>query len=103
MAALQGVDKGVRVVLLDLRSVPALDATVGLESAFERLNRAGVFVVIGGAQPQPLRTMARAGWTDRKGRLAVYRTFEHAVEEVRRRPSSRPESGARPTGWKGGP
>ena len=74
------------MVLLDLRSVPALDATglVGLESAFERLNRAGVLVVIGGAQPQPLRTMARAGWTDRRGRVAVYGSFERAVEEVRK-------------------
>jgi SulP family sulfate permease len=86
MAALEEVDKGVRVVLLDLRSVPALDATglVGLESAFERLQRAGVLVVIGGAQPQPLRAMARAGWSDRRGRVAVYRSFERAVDEVRR-------------------
>jgi len=84
MAALQSVDKAVRVVILDLRSVPMLDATglVGLESAFERLNRAGVLVVIGGAQPQPLRTMARAGWGDRKGRITVYGSFDRAVEEV---------------------
>jgi SulP family sulfate permease len=86
MAALEEVDKGVRVVLLDVRSVPALDATglVGLESAFERLHRAEVLVVIGGARAQPLRVMARAGWTDRKGRVAVYGSFERAVEAVRR-------------------
>ena len=86
MAALQSVDKGVRLVILDLRSVPALDATglVGLESAFERLHRGGVMVVLGGVQQQPLRAMARAGWTDRKGRVAVYGSFEHAVEEVRK-------------------
>lgn len=86
MAALQTVDKAVRVVILDVRSVPALDATglVGLESAFERLNRAGVMVVIGGARPQPLRAMARAGWSDRKGRVSVYGSFERAVEEVRK-------------------
>ena len=85
MAALQSVDKGVRVVILDLRSVPMLDATglVGLESAFERLHRSGVLVVIGGAQPQPLRAMARAGWSDRKGRISVYGSFDRAVEEVR--------------------
>ena len=49
--------------------VPVLDATglVGLESAFERLHRAGVLVVIGGAQPQPLRAMARAGWARPQG------------------------------------
>jgi SulP family sulfate permease len=86
MAALQAVDKAVRVVILDLRSVPALDATglVGLESAFERLHRSDVMVVLGGVQPQPLRAMARAGWADRKGRIAVYSDFERAVEEVRK-------------------
>jgi SulP family sulfate permease len=86
MAALQSVDKAVRVVILDLRSVPALDATglVGLESAFERLHRASVLVVIGGVQPQPLRAMARAGWGDRKGKIAVYSSFERAVDEVRK-------------------
>jgi sulfate permease, SulP family len=86
MAALEEVDKGVRVVLLDLRSVPALDATalVGLESAFERLQRAKVLVVIGGARPQPLRAMARAGWSGRHGRVAVYGSFDRAVEEVRK-------------------
>jgi sulfate permease, SulP family len=86
MAALQSVDKAVRVVILDLRSVPALDATglVGLESAFERLHRGNVLVVIGGVQPQPLRAMARAGWGDRKGRIAVYSSFERAVDEVRK-------------------
>ena len=41
-------------------------------------------VVLAGVQPQPLRAMARAGWTDRKGRVAVYSSFEHAVEEVRK-------------------
>jgi SulP family sulfate permease len=86
MAALGAVDRSVRVVLLDLRSVPALDATglVGLESAFERLHRNGVLVVLGGVQPQPLRAMARAGWSDRRGRVAVFRTFDRAVDEVRR-------------------
>ena len=86
MAALHTVDKGVRVVILDLRAVPMLDATglVGLESAFERLHRDDVMVVVGGAQPQPLRAMARAGWQDRKGRIAVFGSFERAVEEVRK-------------------
>jgi SulP family sulfate permease len=86
MAALSAVDRGVRVVILDLRAVPLLDATglTALESAFERLDRASVLVVIGGAQAQPLRAMARAGWHDRKGRVMVYGTFERAVEEVRK-------------------
>jgi SulP family sulfate permease len=86
MAALKMVDAGVRVVILDLRSVPAMDATalVGLESAFERLHRDQVFVILAGVQAQPLRVMARAGWRDRHGRLAIYRTFERAVDEARK-------------------
>jgi hypothetical protein len=28
--------------------------------------------------------MARAGWGDRKGRIAIYGTFERAVDEVRK-------------------
>jgi SulP family sulfate permease len=86
MAALKVVDAGVRVVILDLRSVPAMDATalVGLESAFERLHRDHVFVILAGVQAQPLRVMARAGWRDRHGRLAIYRTFERAIDEARK-------------------
>ncbi|HKC14172.1 MAG TPA: C4-dicarboxylic acid transporter DauA [Vicinamibacteria bacterium] len=86
MAALKQVDAGVRVVILDLRSVPVMDATalVGLESAFERLHRGQIFVMLAGVQAQPLRVMARAGWRDRHGRLAIYRTFERAVDEARK-------------------
>jgi SulP family sulfate permease len=86
MEALEEVDKTVRVVILDLRAVPVLDATalVGLESAFERLHRGQVFVVLAGVQPQPLRTMARAGWRGRHGRLAIYRSFDRALTEVRK-------------------
>ena len=79
-------NKGVRVVILDLRSVPAMDVTglVALESAFERLDRAQVFVVLAGVQPQPLRVMARAGWRGRHGKIAIYRSFERAIEQVRK-------------------
>jgi SulP family sulfate permease len=86
MSALEEVDKSVRVVILDLRAVPSLDATalVGLESAFERLHRAGVFVILAGVQPAPLRVMARAGWRERHGRVAIYRSFERAIEQARK-------------------
>jgi SulP family sulfate permease len=85
MSALETVNPGVRVVLLDLRAVPAMDATaiVNLESAFERLHRHDVLIVLGGVQPQPLRAMARAGWRGRKGRLAIYRSWDKAVGEIR--------------------
>jgi SulP family sulfate permease len=86
MSALKVANGGVRVVILDLRSVPVLDMTglVALESAFEKLNRSGVLVVIGGVQSQPLRVMARAGWRGRHGKLAIYRSFDRAIDEVRK-------------------
>ena len=70
----------------DPRAVPTLDATalVGLESAFDRLARGQVFVMLGGVQQEPLRAMARAGWRDRRGRVAIYRSFERAVDEARK-------------------
>jgi SulP family sulfate permease len=86
MSALKLANGGVRVVILDLRSVPVLDMTglVALESAFEKLNRSGVLVVIGGVQAQPMQTMARAGWRDRHGKLAIYGSFDRAIDEVRK-------------------
>lgn len=71
----------VRVVVLDVRAVPAIDATgmVALESLIARLNGDGIKVVLAGVQPQPLRAMARARWRSRKGRLRIFRSFERAV------------------------
>ena len=86
MQALGSVDKRVRVVIMDLRSVPALDATalVALESSFERLHKDKIFVILAGVQPQPLHAMARAGWRGRHGKIAIYRSFEKGVDEARK-------------------
>jgi SulP family sulfate permease len=80
--------RGVRVVVLDVRSVPALDATglVSLETLIERLNKADTKVILAGVQPQPLRVLARAGWRNRRGRLRIFRSFERAIELARRVP-----------------
>jgi sulfate permease, SulP family len=78
--------RGVRVVVLDFRSVPALDATalVALESMLARLNERNIKVIVAGAQPQPLRALLRAGWRNRQGRLRIFRAFEKGVEVGRR-------------------
>ena len=70
MRALQTVDHGVRAVVLDVRSVSALDATglVQLGSAVSRLDAAGVAVVLAGVHGQPLRALLKAGWRERDGR-----------------------------------
>jgi SulP family sulfate permease len=87
MSALQAVAAGVRTVILDLRSVPALDATglVNLDSAVARLRQAGIYVVLAGVQRQPLRALVRAGWRNRPGQLAIRRTFAGGIEAARRR------------------
>ncbi len=80
MGALQNVDPGARAVLIDLRGVPAMDATgvVNLSSAVARMRRAGVLVVLGGIQDQPMRTLLRAGWRNRPGETVLRRDYEQA-------------------------
>lgn len=86
MGALQRVDAGVKAVVLDLRSVPVIDATglVNLESAIERLTHTGVFVALAGVGGQPLHALVKAGWRSRKGEVAVCRSFDVAIERARR-------------------
>ncbi len=85
MGALETVEGGVKVVILDLADVPVIDATglVALESAIARLNDDGVKVILAGVGGQVLHAFARAGWRDRKGRLRIFQSFENAVERAR--------------------
>ncbi len=87
MSALQRVAQGVAVVILDLQSVPAIDATglVALESAIDRLYRMNVFVVLAGVQHQPLEVLGKAGFPRRTERLAVCRSYESALATARKR------------------
>ncbi|HET8646983.1 MAG TPA: C4-dicarboxylic acid transporter DauA, partial [Vicinamibacteria bacterium] len=94
LSAVEG--RPVRVVVLDVENVPAIDATglVALESLVRRLNEAGVKVVLVGVEGQPLRALARAGWRNRKGRLRIFHSFERGIavarSTVERNPPSRP-------------
>jgi SulP family sulfate permease len=87
ISTIEGTERrGVSVVVLDLMAVPAIDATglVALESLIAEMNDAGIKVVLAEVQPQPLRAMARAGWRNRKGRLRIFQSFDHAIEVARR-------------------
>ena len=86
MRALESVDHGVRAVVLDLRSVPALDATglVSLESAVDRLRSHGIFVALAGVERQPLRALIKAGWRGRPG-VIIRRSFEKGIVEAKER------------------
>ncbi len=83
MAALHRVDHTVKVVILDIRSVPIIDATglVNLESAVSRLVDGGASVVIAGIQPRVRAALDRAGLGNR--RIALCETFEAGIEKAR--------------------
>lgn len=85
MSALAQVAQGVRTVVLDVRDVPAMDATglVNLESALQRLHQSGVMVILGGIQPQPARVLARAGIESEDGRLVLCESFDDAIALAR--------------------
>jgi len=87
MSALHRVPTGVKVVLLDLSSVPAMDATglVSLETAVERLQALGIYVVLAGVQSQPLRVLAKSGVHRRRDQIAVFQSMERAVATARER------------------
>jgi sulfate permease, SulP family len=74
------------VVVLDVEDVPVMDATglMALESLVKDLNDAGIKVVLAGIQAQPLRTLTRAGWRNRRGRLRIFRSVTLGLELARR-------------------
>jgi SulP family sulfate permease len=81
MSELRTISDGVKTIILDLTAVPMMDATglVNLESAMERMRKAGAFIIIAGAQAQPLHVMGRAGWKNRKGWMAIRKSIDDAV------------------------
>jgi MFS superfamily sulfate permease-like transporter len=77
--------RGVKVVVLDVLAVPAVDATglVNLQSLVARLNTDGIKVILAGVQSQPMRAFAKARWRTRKGRLRIFRSFERGIALAR--------------------
>jgi SulP family sulfate permease len=95
MSSLESVDPSVRTVVLDVRDVPAMDATglVNLESAVERLSRHGVAVILGGVNPQPAALLERAGWRSEEGRVVICESFDDAIALARLlAPKARPSA-----------
>ena len=85
MSALQRVPTGIKVVVLDLASVPVIDATgmVSLESAVARLRQLGIFVVLGGVQEQPLRVLDKSDLRGHREHLSVHQSMEEALAVAR--------------------
>ncbi|MCA9291509.1 MAG: C4-dicarboxylic acid transporter DauA [Phycisphaerales bacterium] len=87
MAEIRTLRANVRVVILDLRSVPVMDATglVNLQSAIERLRKQRIDVILAGVQPQPLRVLARGHARADHDAFTVSSSFEHAIDLARLR------------------
>jgi SulP family sulfate permease len=100
MRSLQAMEgRHVRIVILDVEHVPAIDATgiVALESLVARLNEGGIKVIVVAIQDQPLRALARAGWRNRKGRLRIFRSFERGIALAHRTAAAFPVERRAPT------
>jgi SulP family sulfate permease len=89
--ALRQFGDDAQVVVLDLSGVPVLDGTglANLEVCIERMKARGTKVVVAGVQPQPLRTLVRAGWRGsgshggHGGHVIVRRDLRRAIEDAR--------------------
>jgi SulP family sulfate permease len=81
MASLDTLAGHVKVVILDLEDVPAIDATglVVLEETLAKLAKRGVFVVFAGLQDQPTKALAKADIVPVEGRLAFTSSAEFAI------------------------
>jgi sulfate permease, SulP family len=80
-STLRQLGSGVCVVVLDMRAVPVMDATglVNLESAIDRLAKAGIHVILGGVQRQPLNLIARSHLRESRTNLTVRGNLDDAM------------------------
>jgi SulP family sulfate permease len=78
--------KGVKLVLIDLEDVPAIDATgiVNLRSAADRLRSGGIGIELVGLQAQPQAALEKAGLLG-VGGLPVHATYAAALADASRR------------------
>jgi len=85
MNALRNHDRGVRALILDLSSVPTIDASglVALEETLDDLTEAGIFVALCGAQPNVLRVLGDAGYLEQAGTRRYFPTTEGALRLLR--------------------
>ena len=91
MSALDATAGRARVVILDVRDVPAMDATglVNLESAMDRLFADGALVVLTAVQTQPMKVLEKAGFEAEEGKLAFAATLPDALALARAHLASR--------------
>lgn len=76
----------VRALILDLGSVPAMDATglVALESAIARLEKNETLVILTAVQTQPKRVLDKAGIVAKEGHIVFCERLQDAVAHARK-------------------
>ena len=86
LSSLWLVDRRLRLVILDMRDVPSIDATAmhALQSVVDDLQRNGVGLIMVGLPSRIIAKMRRAGIRREAGRLSHCRTLEQAGRMVSR-------------------
>jgi sulfate permease, SulP family len=82
MSSLHTIGDGVKVVILDMESVPAIDATglVNLQSTIKRLHHDRILIVLGAVQPQPMEVLQKAALEELDSRIGICATIQEAVD-----------------------
>jgi SulP family sulfate permease len=85
--ALTAVNQTIRVLVLDLEDMPAMDVSglVAFESAITRVQKMGTFVLICGLQAQPRSILEKAGIADTPEKLKLCASVEEALKLARER------------------
>jgi SulP family sulfate permease len=88
---LNRVPVAARAAILHVGAVPIMDVTglVALETAIERLNQKGIFVVVAGVQAQPAQLFERSGLVRGARSLALCKTLDEALDLVAQKTDDR--------------
>jgi len=78
------IDADVKVVVLRMRSVPAMDTTAmrSLNMVYEKCKRAGVVLLLSHVQNQPYKVMNKAGFVDKVGKEHFCINIDTALEKA---------------------
>ncbi len=92
MDAFKAIGARMRVLILNMSAVPAMDITglVALESALLRLRQQGVLTLVTGVRPQPEGVLKKAGVVEEPGRVQFCATLEEAAQVAAAHVGSRP-------------
>ena len=95
MDAFKAIGARMRVLILNMSAVPAMDITglVALESALLRLRQQGVLTLVTGVRPQPEGVLKKAGVLEEPGRVQFCATLEEAAQVAAAHVGGRPVLG----------